>query len=153
PPWHYVTRRAASRAVSQVWPYFLPGWAAASRTAATFGFQAANFHGVENLVLQQRGLSDETIVIGAHYHFAELGCGVVDNWTGVVAVRGYPGTVTLSGLSNEWQSIIHTTKDQTSKANPVSVDLGYRLALSMWLVIDAAPCSAYRKPLGTAAVP
>jgi len=35
----------------------------------------------------------------------------------------------------------------------VSVDLGYRLALSMWLVIDAAPCSAYRKPLGTAAVP
>ncbi len=204
--------------------------------------------GVENLVLRQPGASEETIVIGAHYDFAELGCGAVDNWTGIVAVahlyrsmrmvptkktilfvafgkeeKGDLGSkamirnipkekfpnycaminidsfgmatpfalenastttlmmlakekaqqlgasfyavpikgadsdsssfisadipaVTLSGLSNEWQSVLHTTKDQSSKVNPTSVYLGYRLALAMWNTIDSAPCSAYRTP-------
>src|SRR6185503_85585 len=48
--------------------------------------------------------------------------------------------VTLSGLSNEWQSILHTTADQTNKVSPASVYLGYRLALSTWSRIEQAAC-------------
>ena len=206
----------------------------------------AKFPGVENLVVRQNGTSDETIVIGAHYDLAELGCGAVDNWTGIVAVahlyrtirtlktrktvlfvafgreeKGLIGSkamvnaipkdqipqycaminidsfglaapfalegsssgklmrvakevsnqmhisfariaisqadsdsssfiakkipaVTLSGLSNEWQSILHTSFDQAKKVKPESVYLGYRLALAMWSRIEEAPCEAFR---------
>ena len=52
--------------------------------------------------------------------------------------------VTLSGLSNEWQSILHTTFDVIKKVKPESVYLGYRLALTMWCRIDEAPCESFR---------
>jgi hypothetical protein len=41
---------------------------------------------VDNLVVTHRGASDETIVVGAHYDKVSAGCGVLDNWTGVVIV-------------------------------------------------------------------
>jgi len=52
--------------------------------------------------------------------------------------------VTLSGLSKDWDSILHTNNDQAGKVQPVSVYLGYRLALSLWERIDQAPCDAFR---------
>lgn len=52
--------------------------------------------------------------------------------------------VTLSGLSNEWMSVIHTGNDQVKKVKPVSVYLGYRLALAMWSRMERAPCEAFR---------
>jgi Zn-dependent M28 family amino/carboxypeptidase len=52
--------------------------------------------------------------------------------------------VTLSGLSNKWQSVLHTSLDQTDMVNPVSVYLGYRLALSMWGRLDNSDCAAFR---------
>ena len=52
--------------------------------------------------------------------------------------------VTLSGLSNEWQSILHTPFDQVKKVNSDSVYLGYRLALAMWSRIEEAPCESFR---------
>src|SRR5439155_3070077 len=52
--------------------------------------------------------------------------------------------ITLSGLSNEWQEILHSPNDQSSKVIPLSVYLGYRLALLMWTKMAAAPCPAYR---------
>jgi hypothetical protein len=57
--------------------------------------------------------------------------------------KGIPA-VTLSGLSNDWNTILHTRRDQVAKVIPGSVYLGYRLALSMWARIDLAPCAAYR---------
>jgi len=39
---------------------------------------------VENLVVIKKGKSDETIIIGAHYDKTSDGCGVIDNWTGIV---------------------------------------------------------------------
>jgi acetylornithine deacetylase/succinyl-diaminopimelate desuccinylase-like protein len=57
--------------------------------------------------------------------------------------RGIPA-VTLSGLSNKWESIIHTNNDQVKAVIPVSVYLGYRLALAIWHRIDQAPCDAYK---------
>lgn len=44
------------------------------------------FKSVENLVVRKKGTSEEKIVIGAHYDKVDLGCGALDNWTGIVAI-------------------------------------------------------------------
>lgn len=48
------------------------------------------FRNVENLVIRKPGALPETtkekIVIGAHYDKTDIGCGAVDNWTGIVAL-------------------------------------------------------------------
>src|SRR5436190_23903483 len=41
---------------------------------------------VENVVLRKKGLSDEKIIVGAHYDKVEDGCGAIDNWTGIVTI-------------------------------------------------------------------
>lgn len=41
---------------------------------------------VENVVVRKPGRGAGTIVVGAHYDKATIGCGAVDNWSGVVAV-------------------------------------------------------------------
>lgn len=44
------------------------------------------FYNVTNVVLTVKGKSHETIVVGGHYDKTTLGCGAIDNWTGVVIV-------------------------------------------------------------------
>ncbi len=39
---------------------------------------------IQNVVVRKKGSTDETIVIGAHYDKVSAGCGVTDNWAGVV---------------------------------------------------------------------
>jgi len=58
-------------------------------------------------------------------------------------VRRNIPAITLSGLSNDWDSILHSKKDQAGKIQPASVYFGYRIALSMWGRIDEAPCDAF----------
>jgi Zn-dependent M28 family amino/carboxypeptidase len=41
---------------------------------------------LSNVVVKKKGKTDETVIVGAHYDFAETGCGAIDNWTGVVIV-------------------------------------------------------------------
>jgi hypothetical protein len=53
-------------------------------------------------------------------------------------------SVTLSGLTSDWQKILHSPIDQQSRVKPDSVYLGYRLALAMWSRIEDAPCASYR---------
>lgn len=38
---------------------------------------------IANVVVRKKGATDETIVVGAHYDRTNMGCGAVDNWTGV----------------------------------------------------------------------
>ena len=52
--------------------------------------------------------------------------------------------VTIHALNNDWASIIHSRNDQASRINADSVYLGYRLALSMLLKVDASACGDYR---------
>ena len=52
--------------------------------------------------------------------------------------------LTLHGLDNDWASTLHSRNDQLSKINPVSVYLGYRLALSVVSYIDESPCAAFK---------
>jgi Iap family predicted aminopeptidase len=48
------------------------------------------FKNVENVVVRKAAVTPETanekIVIGAHYDKTSMGCGAVDNWTGIVAL-------------------------------------------------------------------
>ncbi len=59
-------------------------------------------------------------------------------------VRKKIPALTIHGLNNEWSSIIHSRNDQISKVNPVSVYLGYRLALGLVSSIDASSCATYK---------
>lgn len=52
--------------------------------------------------------------------------------------------ITLHGMNRDWTRILHSRDDQPAKVNTASVYLGYRLALSMLVQIDQAPCEAYR---------
>jgi Zn-dependent M28 family amino/carboxypeptidase len=38
----------------------------------------------ENLIVKFKGKTDETIIVGAHYDKVDVGCGAIDNWTGLV---------------------------------------------------------------------
>lgn len=39
---------------------------------------------IQNVMVTKKGKTNETIVIGAHYDKVNSGCGIVDNWSGVV---------------------------------------------------------------------
>ena len=52
--------------------------------------------------------------------------------------------VTIHGMSDEWPTILHTGNDQPAKVKPLSVFLGYRLALAMVIKLDNLPCGEYR---------
>ena len=44
------------------------------------------FKQVENIVVTVKGKTNETIIVGAHYDKTTLGCGAIDNWTGLVLI-------------------------------------------------------------------
>ena len=50
--------------------------------------------------------------------------------------------VTLHGMTNEWSRILHSRWDQAAKVKPISVYLGYRLALALAVHLDELPCRA-----------
>jgi Zn-dependent M28 family amino/carboxypeptidase len=58
-------------------------------------------------------------------------------------VKGIPA-LTISGLTANWNTVIHSGRDKADRVNSTSVFLGYQLALAVWQRIDDAPCTAYR---------
>jgi hypothetical protein len=44
------------------------------------------FGDIENLTVTKKGKTAETIIVGAHYDKVRAGCGVIDNWTGIVII-------------------------------------------------------------------
>jgi len=48
---------------------------------------------VENLTVTKKGKTGETVVIGAHYDKTSDGCGVIDNWTGIVVLANLYSTI------------------------------------------------------------
>jgi Zn-dependent M28 family amino/carboxypeptidase len=53
-------------------------------------------------------------------------------------------SVTLHGLSSEWNKILHTDKDKTSAILPASLYAGYVLALNVMKKLDVYDCAALR---------
>jgi Iap family predicted aminopeptidase len=210
--------------------------------------QIEKLNGVENLVVTNKGKSDEMIVIGAHYDKVKDGCGAIDNWTGIVVLSNlysafkklqtdktlvfvafgkeeeglvgsramakkipkeertqycsmvnldsfglaYPQilsnastpklskftlalaeelkmpsgeaslagvadadsssfkekdipAITLHGLSNKWQEIIHGSKDSIKNINMEAVEVALRFSTILLSRLDKAPCSEFRK--------
>ena len=56
---------------------------------------------VENLTVTLKGKSNEIVVVGAHYDKTDDGCGVIDNWSGIVI------------LANLYRSMRDFTTDKT----------------------------------------
>ena len=207
-------------------------------------YSVQKFGSIENFVVRKRGGSEGIIVVGAHYDKVSVGCGAVDNWSGVVALahlyktlkrlplnrtvmfvafgkeedgllgsramvdalgadqvgqycaminldsfgRGGPRValnisserlvgltadaarglnlpfraemvggssdsrsfiekgipaLTIYGLDEDF-GIIHTPLDRASRVRPMSVYLGYRLALQLALRLDKSPCGGAR---------
>jgi Iap family predicted aminopeptidase len=52
--------------------------------------------------------------------------------------------LTIHGLTNDWPKILHSSNDQRSRVNSMSVYLGYRLALAIVNRLDKSPCGEYR---------
>lgn len=48
---------------------------------------------VENLVVTKKGKTEEIIIVGAHYDKTSDGCGVIDNWTGIVVLANLYRTI------------------------------------------------------------
>jgi Zn-dependent M28 family amino/carboxypeptidase len=47
----------------------------------------------ENVVVTKKGRTQETVVVGAHYDKVSIGCGAIDNWTGVVILANLYRTI------------------------------------------------------------
>ena len=52
--------------------------------------------------------------------------------------------LTIHGLTDEWPSVLHGKNDQVTKINPLSVYLGYRLALALVFRLDSLPCNQFK---------
>jgi Iap family predicted aminopeptidase len=52
--------------------------------------------------------------------------------------------VTITGLTKDWPSILHSSNDKSTKINEEAVYLGYRLALAVLATTSESPCTAYR---------
>jgi hypothetical protein len=53
--------------------------------------------------------------------------------------------ITLSGLTSNWQQILHTSNDKLEKVTMDSVYLGYRFGVVFVSKLDALPCGEFRK--------
>ena len=74
--------------------------------------------------------------------FYKVSLGNADADSSSFVARDIPA-VTLSGLSKDWDSILHSRNDQADKIQAISVYLGYRMALSRFARMDEAPCNAF----------
>lgn len=61
--------------------------------------------GTKNLVITKKGSGSETVVVGAHYDKVGDGCGVLDNWTGIVAIANLYGTLRNAPLSKTFKFV------------------------------------------------
>lgn len=53
-------------------------------------------------------------------------------------------SITFHGLSNDFQSYLHTSKDKLKNVNTNSVFIGYQFLLRYLMKIDSSPCNSYR---------
>jgi Peptidase family M28 len=52
--------------------------------------------------------------------------------------------LTIHALTNDWMKVLHTNNDNAAKVKAESVYLGYRLALTLLVRINASDCQAFR---------
>ena len=80
---------------------------------------------------------------GLHLPFEKMLIVGADADSSSFLVKGIPA-LTISGLSSNWSTVIHSGRDKADRVNSTSVFLGYQLALAVWQRIDGERCAAYR---------
>lgn len=50
----------------------------------------------QNVVVTRKGKTDEIVVVGGHYDKVDVGCGIVDNWSGIVILAHLYRTITTT---------------------------------------------------------
>ncbi len=76
--------------------------------------------------------------------FGKAGVDVASSDSASFIRRKIPA-ITLHGLSNGWENILHTKKDTMESVEIVSVYLGYRHGLVMFSRLESSSCEAFRK--------
>jgi Zn-dependent M28 family amino/carboxypeptidase len=56
----------------------------------------------QNVIVVKKGKSDETVVIGAHYDKVSKGCGIIDNWSGVVILAHVLRTIAAADMQKTY---------------------------------------------------
>jgi Zn-dependent M28 family amino/carboxypeptidase len=94
----------------------------------------------ENLVVRKPGKSQEIIVVGAHYDRTAVGCGAVDNWSGVVAMAHIYQTVRQT-LTNKSIIFVAFGKEEAgrlgSKAMTDSIEKSQRRQYCAMINLDS----------------
>jgi len=49
----------------------------------------------QNVVVTKKGKTDEIVVVGGHYDKVDVGCGIVDNWSGIVILAHLYRTISM----------------------------------------------------------
>lgn len=70
--------------------------------AAADEIKVESSNGVRNIVLTRKGETDETVIIGAHYDKVSAGCGMIDNWSGVVILAHMYRTIKSSSTKKTY---------------------------------------------------
>jgi hypothetical protein len=75
--------------------------------------------------------------------FSSARLGIGDSDSTPFKQAGIPA-VTLHGLSNEWNKVIHSGNDQVARIHGASLYLGYVLALNVMARLDGCDCAEFR---------
>lgn len=75
--------------------------------------------------------------------FGEAGINGADSDSSSFLRKSIPA-LTIHGLIEEWPRVLHGKNDQVTKVNPLSVYLGYRLALALVFRLDNLPCQEFK---------
>lgn len=87
-----------------------------------------------------RGISELSKV---PFSSAKLGFGDSDSTS--FRNGGIPA-VTMHGLNDDWEQIIHTREDSKGQLKPASLYYGYVLGLNVLVKLDSCECDAFRDP-------
>ncbi len=58
--------------------------------------------GVQNVVFTKKGKSNETVIVGAHFDKVNKGCGIIDNWSGIVILSHLLRTIVSADMQKTY---------------------------------------------------
>jgi putative aminopeptidase FrvX len=128
--------------------------------AAEADITSEKIDGSTNFAVTKKGKTPETIIISAHYDKQGVGCGVIDNWTGIVMLAHLFRTYHSVDTDKTFQFVAFDDKErglagskQMAKAIPKDKRVGYcamvnfdAFGFNYPQVMDNTSSSKLRKP-------
>lgn len=63
--------------------------------AADADIKVEKIEKTQNVVVTKKGKTDEVVIVGGHFDKVDAGCGIVDNWTGIVILAHLYRTIAM----------------------------------------------------------